>query len=202
MTADQHLATRMGAGYYTREELEAFDWGALGEDVLIKRNVTIPFTRNTYMGDHVRIDDFVVIVASSAAHPVRIGSYIQIASYCYLAGSDGIVMDDFATLAPHCSIFSGSDDYTGKHLMNPMVPAEYTGGPAGQVNIGRYVIVGAGSVVHPAVTIPIGCSVGSLSLVRTDLEPWGIYAGIPVRRLRDRSKDLLELERRLIEGAR
>lgn len=189
---------RMGAGYYTRDELLEFEWGALGDDVLIKRDVTIPFTRNTYIGSHVRIDDFTVIVASSADHPVRLGSHVFIANHCHLAGSDGIVMEDFSTLAPGCMIFSGSDDYTGQRLTGPTIPRDLIGGPQGLVTIGRHVILGAGTVVHPDLTIPEGCSVGSLGLVNRTLQPWGMYVGIPVRRIRDRSQDLLVLEHELL----
>lgn len=199
MTAsDPTKSTQMGAGYYSREELLEFEWGALGDDVQIKRNVTIPFTSNTYIGSHVRIDDFTVIVASSSEHPVRLGSRIHIANHCHLAGSDGIVMEDFSGLSPGCMLFSGSDDYTGRRLTNPTVPREYIGGAHGTITLGRHVILGAGTVVHPDLTIPEGCSVGSLSLVDRTLEPWGIYVGIPVRRTRDRSRDLLALEQELL----
>ncbi len=195
---EQLKQSRMGAAYYTREELLEFEWGAIGEDVSIKRNVTIPFTRNTYIGSHVRIDDFTVIVASSADHPVRLGNRVFIANHCHLAGSDGIVMEDFSTLAPGCMLFSGSDDYTGRRLTNPTVPREFIGGPQGTITIGRHVILGAGTVVHPNLTIPEGCSVGSLGLVNRTLEPWGMYVGIPVRRIRDRSQALLALEQELL----
>jgi galactoside O-acetyltransferase len=36
--------------------------------------------------------------------------------------------------------------------------------------------------------------VGALSFVHKSLEPWGIFFGCPVQRLKDRSKRLLELE--------
>ncbi len=189
----QPLQRRMGAGYYTDEELRQFEWGALGVDVRIKRNVVIPFTQNVYIGSHVRIDDFTVIVASSADSPVRLGNHVFVGDLCHLAGSDGITLEDFSAVAPGCHLFSGSDDYTGQKLTGPTLPKELLGGPAGRVTLHRFVILGAGTVVHPGVEIGEGVAVGSLGLVRTDLEAWGIYAGSPVRRLRDRSRAMLDL---------
>ncbi len=66
------------------------------------------------------------------------------------------------------------------------------------VTLKRHVIIGANSVILPNLTIGEGTSVGALSLVTKDLDPWGIYAGIPVRRLKDRKRDLLEIVKRLL----
>lgn len=187
------LSGRMGPDYYSREEILEFEWGALGDDVQIKRNVGIPFTRNVYLGDHIRIDDGVIIVASNDDEPVEIGSHVHLSAGGYLAGSDGITLGLGVTLAPYVQIFSGSDDYSGERLTNPTWERDLIGGAAGRVTIGDHVIIGAGSVVHPDLTIAEGCSVGSLSLVRGSLDAWGVYAGIPVRRIRDRRRDLLTL---------
>lgn len=170
-----------------------YAWGALGEDVLIKRNVTIPFIQNVRIGSHVRIDDNVIIIASNPDEPVIIEDHVHIAVGCYLAGSDGITLSFGSGLSPYCQLFSGSDDYTGQKLTNPTWPKELIGGPHGRITLGEHVILGAGTVVHPNVTIGEGSAVGSLSLVTKSLGTWGIYAGIPARRLRDRSKALLDL---------
>ena len=55
-------------------------------------------------------------------------------------------------------------------------------------------IIGAGTVVLPGVEIGEGTAVGAQGLVTRSLEPWGVYAGCPVRRLKDRPQDLLEQE--------
>ncbi len=116
------------------------------------------------------------------------GSHVHISANCYISGSDGFVAEDFVTLAPGVLIFTSSDDYSGHKMTNVTLPREYTGGPAGQVTLGRHVIVGAGSVILPNVTVGIGSSVGALSLVKKTLAPWGVYAGNPIRRLKDRGR--------------
>ena len=39
-----------------------------------------------------------------------------------------------------------------------------------------------------------GCAVGAMSLIIKDTEEWGIYAGVPCKRLGERKKDILKLE--------
>lgn len=193
MTADSAgSGTRMGAGYYSSEELRGFTWRALGDHVEIKRNVTIPFTINVSIGSHVRIDDNVVIVASNPETPVVIGDHVHIAAGCYLAGSDGIELQLGVTLSTYVTIWSGSDDYLGNRLTNPTWGRDFVGGPHGKVTLEEHVILGAGCVVHPDLTIGEGSSVGSLGLIDRPLDPWSVYVGIPVRRIRERSRDLLD----------
>jgi galactoside O-acetyltransferase len=80
-----------------------------------------------------------------------------------------------------------------------MVPSQFTNATGGMVTLKKHVIIGSGSVVLPKVTINEGTSVGALSLVTKDLKDWSIYFGSPAKRLRNRSKNLLQLEKQLEE---
>ena len=188
----------LGESFYTDEELKGFGFKHLGKNVKIKRNAGIFFTENISIGDNARIDDFTIIVASAPANKVEIGSHANISSHCYLAGSDGIVMGDFTTLAPGVKIFSGSDDYSGTKLTGATMPKKYIGGKKGRVTLQKHVVVGAGTVILPGCILGIGSAVGSLSLVIKSLEPWGVYSGIPAKWIKKRKKDLLELEKQLL----
>lgn len=53
-----------------------------------------------------------------------------------------------------------------------------------KMNLKKYSIVGAGSIIMPGVTLAEGTSVGALVLKST--EPWGIYIGNPARRFKER----------------
>jgi acetyltransferase-like isoleucine patch superfamily enzyme len=85
------------------------------------------------------------------------------------------------------------DDYGGRHLTNSTLPGEVLGVQAAPVRIGRYVPVGAGTLILPGVEIEEGAAVGAMSLVRTSLPGWRIYAGNPLQELGERSRDLLAL---------
>lgn len=186
----------LGASFFTEEELQSAGFKSLGKNVKIKRNASLYFTENMSIGDNTRIDDFTVIVASR--EEVKIGAFVHIASHCYIAGSEGVTMEDFSGLSPGVLIFSGSDDYTSGRLTNPVVAAvsrELTGGPHGNILLEKHVIIGAGTVILPNVRIGIGSSVGAQSLVVKSLAPWGVYAGTPVRLLKERGKGILDSEK-------
>jgi galactoside O-acetyltransferase len=149
------------------------------------------------IGDSVRIDGYTTIIAMGRAD-VSLGSYIHIGAYCHLSGSFGIEMHDFSGVSQGVKLYSTTDDYSGKCMTNAMVPTKFRGGSKGSVVLCRHVVVGAGSVILPNVRIGEGSSVGALSLVTKSLEEWGVYFGSPVRRLKTRSKKLIELEKEFL----
>jgi acetyltransferase-like isoleucine patch superfamily enzyme len=187
---------QLGGRHLESHELTDVGFRRLGKDVRIHERASIYGAENIEIGDHVRIDDFVVIIATG---PLRIGSHVSIPNFCFLGARNGIMIEDFATLAPGVKVFSASDDYSGEYLTNPTVPREFTGGTAGPVHIGRHVIIGAGSILLPCVTLSEGCAVGALSLVKQSLDSWTIYGGVPVRRIGERSRSLLSKEKELLK---
>lgn len=180
--------------YLTREALESMGFQSLGQNVKISDKASIYEASKMSIGDHTRIDDFCVISGA-----VTLGKYVHIAPLCLVAGGElGVEMQDFSGLAYHVQVFSQSDDYSGATLTNPTVPDQYKREHKAKVTLGRHVIVGSGSVVFPGVHLADGCSVGALALVTKSTEPWGVYAGNPARRIKDRKQDLLQLEQRLL----
>jgi acetyltransferase-like isoleucine patch superfamily enzyme len=185
----------LGTGYWPDSCLPGFGFRRLGRGVKIKRSVVITETENLSIGDHVRIDDDVVIVCNG--EPCQIGSHVHIASHCVFLGRAGFTLADFVSISPHCVIVTLSDDYTGEKLTNPTVPRQLTGGPEGRVILGRHVILGTRTTVMPGVTVAEGCAISAHSLIHTGetTDPWGRYFGVPARRIGPRKMDLLELER-------
>lgn len=180
--------------FYSREELERLGFKSLGQNVSISSKASIYWPEQISVGDNSRIDDFCVISGK-----VTIGNFVHVTVFCNLAGGEaGILMEDFSTLAYGVQIFTQSDDYSGKTLTNSTVPDKYKCEIKKPVLIKRHAIIGAGSMIFPGITINEGCSVGAMSMVTKDTEPWKIYMGIPARLVRDRSKDLLELERQFL----
>ena len=153
---------------------------------------------NITIGDNVRVDDFCVL--SAGAGGIEIGSYIHIAVYSSLIGAGRIALHDFSNISSRVAIYSSNDDYSGMSMTNPMVPHEFTNVSHDNVVIGRHVIIGTGSVVLPGVTLEDGVAVGALSLVAKDCKQFGVYAGVPARRMKERKRNLLELEQLFLQG--
>jgi dTDP-4-amino-4,6-dideoxy-D-glucose acyltransferase len=182
---------------YSREELQTLGLAGFGDDVRISRKASIHNPGRILIGNHVRIDDFCVLSAGKGG--IELGDYIHISVYCSLIGAGKITIQDFANLSSRTSIFSSNDDYSGKSMTNPMVPDKYTGVTHADVTIGKHVIIGTGSVILPGVRLEEGTAVGSLSLIKDNFtcHSFGLYVGVPARRIGERSRDLLELEKQL-----
>lgn len=180
--------------YLSENQLQDAGFKHLGKNVKISDKASIYNAELIEIGDNTRIDDFCVLSGN-----IKLGKFIHVAPLCLLAGGEmGIAMDDFSGLAYHVQLFTQSDDYSGKTLTNPTVPDKYKSEIKKSIKIGCHVIIGAGSMVFPGVDIKEGCSVGAMSLVNRSTEPWGIYVGNPARRLKDRKKDMLELEKKFL----
>ncbi|WP_352921439.1 DapH/DapD/GlmU-related protein [Mesorhizobium sp. M1182] len=183
--------------YLSESELLDVGIQTVGTNVRISEACTIMGVENIRIGDNVIIDAGVVINCKTGS--ITIGNHVHLASGCYLSGSGTIVLSDFCGLASGARIYSATDDYMGETLTNPTVPEEFVGVKYAPVHLGKHVIIGSGTVVLPGCSIGEGSSVGALSLVTTALDSWGVFCGIPARRLKERSRKLLELERLLVQ---
>jgi len=58
------------------------------------------------------------------------------------------------------------------------------------VTFGNYTAAGSNTVVMPDNVIPEGTVIGALSFVPAhfDFRPWGVYAGVPIRFIRERNR--------------
>lgn len=185
-------------GFLSRDEMERLGFASLGQNVVLSDKASFYNCAAISIGSHVRIDDFCAL--SAGAGGIRIGSYIHIAIGCSLIGAGAILIEDFSTLSSRVAIYSSSDDYSGRSLTNPLLPAEYKRVHEAPVHLGRHVVVGSGSVILPGVDIQEGCAIGALSLIKNDCPAFGIYAGSPARRIKERAADLLELEKKFLAG--
>lgn len=167
----------------------------LGENVRIYPGAKVYGREFISIGSNVIIDDFVFIYATA---PLYIGSYVHISSFCSISGGGTVVLEDFSGLASGVRVVCGSDDFLGGGLTNPTVPEVYRNTHRSFVHIGRHAIIGANAVILPGVTVAEGCAVGSGSVISKSLEPWGVYAGQPARRIKTRPHEIiLEGERSL-----
>jgi len=182
--------------YYTEDDLKDFGFKSLGRNVRISSDARIYGQGNISIGNDVRIDDFAILVAINGY--ITLGNYIFIARNSHLSGHFGIEMHDFSSMAANTVIYSASDDYSGDHLTAQAIPQEYTAHLGGLVSIGKHVIIGSACTIIGPCNIGEGCSIGSMTLIQKDLEPWGIYIGIPARRLKDRKKGILDLEEKFL----
>ena len=185
----------MKNSYYSERELKNLGLKSFGENVLISRYARFYGEENISVGNNIRIDDFCILSGK-----IEIGNFVHIGAGTYLfGGEEGIIINDFSGCSPHVSVFTSSEDYSGNSLTNPTVPVKYRKLNKGPVLIKKYVIIGTGSVVLPSVVIEEGSAIGTLSLADKNTEPWKIYFGVPIRPLKKRIDNLLELEKEFMK---
>jgi len=181
--------------FYTMEELSELGLKSYGINVLISRKASLYGVKEISIGSNVRIDDFCIISGK-----IDIGDRVHIAAFSALYGGQrGIYLEDFANISSRVSIYAISDDYSGETMTNPMVPEKYKRLYSQPVKIKRHVIIGSGSVVLPGIILEVGSAVGAMSLVTKSTESWSMNAGIPAKKINERSKGLLDLEKQLME---
>ncbi len=192
----------MSTSFLSDDEIRQFGFARCGRNVLISRKTSVYAPEKIEIGDNVRIDDFCILSGS-----IALGRYVHIAAYCGLfAAGEKITLENYSGLSSRVSIYASSDDYLGNGMTNPTIPSEFTHVHNAPVLLHEHVIVGAGSVILPGVTLGTGAAVGALSLVTGDCRPWTIYSGIPAHPLKERRSDIIlryqaELENRQLAGA-
>ena len=181
--------------YYTEDELKNLGFKSIGKNVKISDKASIYNFDKMEIGDNSRIDDFCVISGS-----IKIGSNVHITPFCLVAGGiPGVIIENFSTLAYGVKVFSQSDDYSGASMTNSTIPKYFKKEILSKVLIERHSIIGAGSIVMPGVTIATGTSIGANSLVLKSTNPWEICAGSPVKKIKERKKELLILEKEYLK---
>jgi len=174
--------------FYTEAELCTLGFCSLGKNVLLSKKCSIYSPSTISIGNNVRIDDYCILSGK-----ISIGSHIHISAYAAIYGAYGVILDDYSGLSPRSTIYSAVDDFSGDYLIGPIHNDKCIHLIKGEVHIGKYSQVGANSIIFPNVNVGEGVAIGAFSMVKANLDPWGIYAGIPVIRLKDRSKGLLKL---------
>jgi len=176
--------------FLSHSELKEIGLKSIGSDVKISRNAKFYNSGGISIGDNVRIDDFCILSGT-----VTLGSNIHISAYVALYGRGSIILEDYTTMSPKSIIFSQSSDWSGDYFVGVMLPDEYIKADAGPVIMKRFSALGAGSIVLPRVIINEGAGVGAMSFVKKSIPEWEIWAGNPVRFIKKRNRNIINLEK-------
>jgi galactoside O-acetyltransferase len=188
----------MESGFYSNDELAGMGFKSVGKNVKISKRTSIYNCAGIEIGNDTRIDDFCILSAGEGG--ISIGNNVHIACYVSIIGKGKVRMDDFSGVSSKSAIYSSNDDYSGNFLSNPTVPSEYTNVKHGDVFLGKHVIVGVFCTILPGVTIAEGSAIGAYSLISKNIEPNIIAAGVPAKKIKDRSKKIFELEEQFLKS--
>jgi len=174
--------------FYDENDLRKMGFKSVGIDVRVSKTAIIKHPENVTIGNHVAIDNYVVITTKAT-----IGNYIHIASGTIIFGGSKslLIMEDYTFISANCTIICGSDDYSGDCLIGPTIPIEYRKVTYGTIFLQKYSGVGASSTVMPNITIGEGAVTGAGAVVTKNLDAWGIYVGVPAKFIKQRKKEII-----------
>ena len=180
------------SSFYSEEELKTLGLKKYGRYVLISKKVSIYGPENISIGNNVRIDDFCILSGN-----IEIGNHVHISAYSALYGKYGIKIGDFCGISPRSTLLSATDDFSGQYMISPMVPNDLCNVSGGQIILEDFVQIGVNSVLMPAVCLKQGTACGAFSFINKSTKSWGIYVGIPIKRIKERAKTMIELSKNI-----
>lgn len=164
---------------------------------IISANIRVRAPDHFVVGEGSIVDDFCYFSTR-----IEIGRYSHVAAGCHVAGGPARTfrLGDFSSLSAGVKVWCTSDDFVNDVVMIMPPGLEVKEHLiTGDVSFGRCSAVGSNAVVMPDNDIPEGTAIGALSFVppRFAFEPWSVYAGTPIRRIRARNREkvLAQVER-------
>ena len=111
---------------------------------------------------------------------MKIGKYTNINRNCIFDGRGGLYVGDNVNISAEVAI------YTGGHEMNSSNFAYYDK----PVYIGDRVWIGTRAMIMPGVSVGEGAMIMPGAIVTKDVAPFSVVAGIPAKKIGERSKNL------------
>ena len=177
--------------YYSINELMNMGIKILGKNIKISRFTNIYNPINLILHDNIRIDDFCII---SCKGIIEILNNVHISAQCFISSSTMIKIGKYSSISVGTKIFGACDDFSGEYMVNPTLPCEYTNVSLGDIIIHDHVVIGSNSVILPNVILHEGVAIGSNSFIKKSCDSWKIYAGSPLKYIKERSKNCLNLQ--------
>ena len=135
------------------------------------------------IADHAVIDAFVKIKPAGGLGDVVIGERCYINSGTVIYTGNGVKLGQNVLIAANCTL--APVDHEFKDRNTPIAQQGFKPGKGGIV-IEDDVWIGANTVILDGAYLRKGCIVGAGSLVRGQLDEYGIYGGNPLTKIGER----------------
>ena len=167
----------------------------IGEGVRLYPMCKIIRPGSAELDNHCQIMDFTFI---DAGELLKIGKYSTITWHCLIEGGAKTYIGDRVFVGP------GSKLLTSTYELDGFYSVEHLPEGCGAIRYGDIILeddayLGSNVTVLPGITIGCGAVVGASSWVNKDLEPWGIYVGIPCKKIGERRKPTIERQEKIKE---
>lgn len=130
-----------------------------------------------YIGEYSVIDSFVKFKPAGGYGDITIGAYTVINSGCVLYSGNGIIIGNYVAIAANCTLAPVNHAYKEKNILireQGFIPSK------GGITIEDDVWIGANCVILDGAILRRGSVVAAGSVVRGELDAYGVYSGSPV----------------------
>jgi galactoside O-acetyltransferase len=150
----------------------------MGQKVMIYELAKIAHPEVVDIGEGSQIDDFVFM---NGGEGIQIGRYNHIASFVSVVGGGSLITGDYVGIAAGARIITGTHHYGDGRRISPLIPEEEQCLIRGTVIIEKDVFIGTNVIIHPNIRIGQGAIIGSGGVVLSNILPWTINVGVPVK---------------------
>lgn len=168
-----------GSGEFTLEDL-----GKIGDNTVIEPGVLAFDPENIYIGDNVYIGHCTILRGyRDKGNKIYIDDNTWIGAFCFLHGAGGIKIGKYVGIGPRVTIITST--HKENDINTPLITHELDFKP---VIIRDGCDIGISSNILPGTSIDEHTIIGAGSLVKGNIAPWSIYAGIPAEFIRKRKE--------------
>lgn len=132
------------------------------------------------IGANSTIDSFVKFKPAGGTGDIVIGARTTINSCCVFYSGNGITIGNDVAIAANCTFAPVNHAFDRKDIL---IREQRFKESKGGIIIEDDVWIGAGCVLLDGTILRKGCVIGAMSLVRGEVEAYGIYGGNPLQKL-------------------
>ncbi len=129
-------------------------------------------------GKHFILNREVII---ESPQNISIGNNVQINARCWISGGGNLTIGSNVLIGPHVVIHTANHSFMNKHEL-----IRNQGHSLKKIIIEDDVWIGANSTILPGVRLSKGCIIGAGSVVTKNTEPYGVYVGVPAKKIKER----------------
>jgi acetyltransferase-like isoleucine patch superfamily enzyme len=137
------------------------------------------------IGDDVVIDSFVRIKPAGGIGDIEIGKNSYINSGTVMYSGNGIKIGAYVLIAANCTFAPSNHEFKSREQL---ILSQRFKPSRGGIVVEDDVWIGANCVLLDGAMIRRGAVVGAGSIVRSELEEYGVYGGNPIRLLKRRGE--------------
>jgi len=135
------------------------------------------------IGENSMVDSFVKIKPVGGTGDLIVGNRSSINSGCVLYTGNGIRIGNNVAIAANCTFAPVNHAFASKD--KPIIEQGFLPGKGGII-VEDDVWIGANSVLLDGAVVRRGCVIGAGSIVRGELESYGVYVGQPLCKISTR----------------